>query len=365
MISTDIMTIEFDNSSKKTEKIIKRKKCRSFETYISKILKQVSIKNGITSNSKQQLNSALCIIARDISFTVARLTEIAKKKTMSDKEVSNAVKVLFSGDLAINSIREGLKSVSKFSSETSKGGSRQCKAGIIFPPSITEKFLRNFGYSKAMVTSAAPVFLAAVLEYLAAEILILASKSSVNNNRIRITIRDLQISISEDQELSNLFKKLNISFLGGGVIPYIHECLILKKPRKKKDNKDVDGIKKPHRFRPGTVALREIKKYQKMSNCLTFAKFPFERVVRGIVNKNNSSMKISKDVFIILQYYIEQYVVDILKDANMAAIHAGRVKLMLTDIEFICNLRGISTKGFTDPLIKQKNISENFIVIEI
>ena len=100
-----------------------------------------------------------------------------------------------------------------------------------------------------------------------------------------------------------------------------------------------------------------------MSNCLTFAKFPFERVVRGIVNKNNSSMKISKDVFIILQYYIEQYVVDILKDANMAAIHAGRVKLMLTDIEFICNLRGISTKGFTDPLIKQKKISDDVIFI--
>jgi histone H3/H4 len=332
----------------------KKKKSRFFETYISKVLKQVADKNGITSNSKQQLNSALCIVARTISLVVTRLTEIAKKKTMSDKEVANTVRVLFSGDLAENSIREGVKSVEKFSTEASKGSSRQGKAGIIFPPSIAEKFLRNFGYSKVMVTSTAPVFLAAVLEYLVAEILILASKSATNNKRIRITIRDLQLSVGEDQELSTLFDKLNISFLGGGVVPYIHSCLITKKPRKKKTKTvDAAGVKKPHRFRPGTVALREIKKFQKMSNCLTFAKFPFERFVRQAVNKNNAGMKISKDVFIILQYFIEQYVVGILKDANAAAIHAGRVKLMLTDIEFISSIRGLPFEGFSDKPVEK------------
>jgi hypothetical protein len=50
-------------------------------------------------------------------------------------------------------------------------------------------------------------------------------------------------------------------------------------------------------------------------------------------------MKISKDVFIVLQYYVEQFVVDFLRDANSAAIHSGRVKLMPADINFICNLR--------------------------
>ena len=224
----------------------KKKKSRFFETYISKVLKQVSEKSGITSNSKQQLNSALCIVAKTISSTVVRLTEIAKKKTLSDKEVSNAVKILFSGDLAENSIREGCKSVEKFNTGSSKGSSRQGKAGIIFPPSIAEKFLRNFGYSKVMVTSAAPVFLAAVLEYLVAEILLLASKSAVSNKRIRITIRDLEMSVREDHELSDLFDKLELSFLGGGVLPYIHPCLVSKKPRKKrKVTETVTGVKKP------------------------------------------------------------------------------------------------------------------------
>lgn len=359
-VSTNITKSEISETSTEAfDKltITKKKKSRLFETYISKVLKQVAGKNGITSNSKQQLNSAICFVARTISIMVVRLTEIAKKKTMSDKEVSNAVKILFSGDLATNSIREGEKSIKKFSVESSKGSSRQGKAGIIFPPSIAEKFLRNFGYSKVMVTNTAPVFLATVLEYLVAEILLLASKTAVNNKRIRITIRDLQLSVRGDKELSELFDKLNISFLGGGVIPYIHTCLASKKPRKKKKIDITPGVKKPHRFRPGTVALREIKKYQKMSNCLTFAKFPFERFVRSVVNKNNEGMKISKNVFIILQYYIEEYIVDILKDANYAAVHAGRVKMMLTDIEFICNLRGLSTVGFSDKTLKDKEVN--------
>ena len=321
----------------------RKKKSRLFETYISKVLKQVSEKSGITSNSKQQLNSALCIISKSISTMAIRLTEIAKKKTLSDKEVSNAVKVLFSGHLANNSISKGCKSVEKFNS-VSSNGSRQEKAGIIFPPSIAEKFLRNFGYSKVMVTSTAPVFLAAVIEYLVAEILLLASWYSVLNKRIRITIRDLEMSVRKNNELSDLFDKLEMSFLGGGVVPYIHPCLISKNPKKKrKANEEIPSVKRPHRFRPGTVAVREIKKFQNTSNCITFARFPFERFVRSIVNRNNNNMKISKNVFIILQYYIEQYIVSILKDANTAAIHAGRVKLMLSDVEFICNIRGIST----------------------
>ena len=345
------IVVETKSPEKCMKTVIKanKKKNRYFETYISKVLKQVSPNNGITSNSKQQLNSAICIIAKEISNLIMKLTEFAKKKTISDKEVTNAVKIIFSGDLSLNSIREGEKSIKTYNTELPRyGGSRQGKAGIIFPPSIAEKFLRNFGYSRMMVTSSAPIFLAAVLEYFAAEILILASKSAVDNNRIRITIRDLQLSVYNDVEMSSLFTKLNLSFLGGGVIPFIHSCLLTKKifKYKKKDNIINNDSKKPHRFRPGTVAIREIKKYQKMSDCLICSKFPFERLVRSICYNifGSNSMKISKDVFIILQYYIEQYIVSILKDSNAAAIHAGRVKLMLIDIEFVCNLKGIYIK---------------------
>jgi histone H3/H4 len=50
-------------------------------------------------------------------------------------------------------------------------------------------------------------------------------------------------------------------------------------------------------------------------------------------------MKISKDVFIVLQYYIEQYIISFLEDCNKATVHASRVKLMKADIIFVCSLK--------------------------
>jgi len=320
----------------------KKKKTRFFETYISKVLKQVSESNGITANSKQQLNSALCLISRLIASTVITLTEMAKKKTMSEKEVKNALLIVLPQQLAANAIIEGQKAVASFEKlDNVKGTSRQEKASILFSPAIAEKFLRNFGYSKVMVTSQAPVYMAGALEYLTSEILENASSSAKDNKRIRINIRDLEMGVRTDNELNAFFTSNNISFLGGGVTPFIHNSLLLKKNRNKKRCKKItpaqDGDKKKHRFRPGTVSLREIRRFQKMSNCLTFAKFPFEKLVRQVVKSqnNDSPMKISKEVFIVLQYFIEQQLASLLRNANFAAIHSGRVKLMPIDIDFV------------------------------
>ena len=329
------------DTSQKT--VTKKKKTRVFETYISKVLKQVSPNNGITSNSKQQLNSVLCIISRLIVNKIAYLTEIAKKRTISEKEVKNALLIVLPTQLAKNAVTEGLKAINTFENENNiKGISRQEKAGIIFPPAQLEKFLRNFSYSKFMVTSNAPVFLAGAIEYLTSEIIKNAANFANDNKRVRITIRDLEVGVRTDDEMNILFTSNRITFLGGGVIPYIHPSLLIKKNRKKLAKKvqvnDVD--KKKHRFRPGTVALREIRRFQKMSNCLTFAKFPFEKFVRNIVSihhkgEKDINMKISKDVFIVLQYFIEQQLIVLLQNANFAAIHAGRVKLMPIDIELV------------------------------
>ena len=338
--------------------IIKKKKTRFFETYISKVLKQVSDSNGITSNSKQQLNSALCLISRMIATTVITLTEMAKKKTMSEKEIKNAILIVLPAKLSANAIIEGQKAVLSFGNvDNVKGTSRQEKAGIIFSPAIAEKFLRNFGYSKVMVTSNAPIYLAGALEYITSEILANASKSANTNKRIRINIRDLEMGVRKDEELNTFFTNNRISFLGGGVTPFIHPSLLLKKNRvKKRVNKVAvkEGEKKKHRFRPGTVSLREIRRFQKMSNCLTFAKFPFEKLVRQIVSTHNiGSMKISKEVFIVLQYFVEQQVTSLLRNANFAAIHAGRVKLIPIDIDFV---RAISS-GICNPY--QKNLVQD------
>lgn len=346
--------------------VMKKKKTRFFETYISKVLKQVSSENGITANSKQQLNSALCHISRLVANKVITLTEIAKKKTMSDKEVINAIRIVFPVDLANNAIAHGQKAVDTYESvDNTKGVSRQEKAGILFPPAQTEKFLRNFGYSKVMVTNNAPVFLAGSIEYIANLILENAVKSAQTNKRVRITIRDLELGVRCNEEINNLFTQNNLTFLGGGVTPFIHQSLLLKKNRKKRATKRAtttnENDKKKHRFRPGTVSLREIRRFQKTSNCLTFAKHPFEKYVRDVINKHNenNSMKVSKEVFIILQYFVEQKIVDVLRNANFAAIHANRVKLLPIDINFVQSI----ISGVKNPYHDEKavdNIDEEF-----
>ena len=344
----------------------KKKKTHFYEIYISKVLKQVSENCGITFNAKQQLNSFLCFLSKYLSKVILELTIYGKKKTISDKEIINSISLTISGELLKNSIIEGERAVDNFKNNNKKG-TRQNKAGIIFPPSVVEKFLRNFGNSKIRVAASAPVFLSAVLEYVTYEILDIASMHCNDNKRMRITIRDLEIIVRSDIELDNLFNKINISFLGGGVIPFIHPILL----KKNKNNKTLKNTKNQHRFRPGTVAIRDIKKYQKLSSNLILAKSSFEKIVRNIFLQNSNTeniIKISKNVFIIIQYYIEQYIVKLLYNSNFLAIHSNRVKVLPIDIAFISYLHNntknpynssISSQNDTDILSIYNHINEN------
>lgn len=327
-----------EDNSKQNRNNIFKKKNHYFETFISKVLKQVSDNAGITSNAKQQLNSFLCTLAKHISRIAKELTIHGKKKTISDKEISNSIKIVLSGGLLDNSILEGEKSVNIFNNSGDKG-SRQNKAGIIFPPSITEKFLRNFGYSKIMITNSSSVYLSAVLEYLTYEILDLSLNYCKENKRSRITIRDIEVTIRNDEEFSKIFRKINYVFLGGGVIPFIHPSLLVKRK-----NKLTIKTNKKYKFRPGTIAIKDIRKFQKLSDILLFPKSSFEKFVRQLFNENNiannisDKIKISKEVFIVLQYYIEQFIIKILYNSNFLAIHSGRIKIISTDIAFVSYL---------------------------
>ena len=82
--------------------VTKKKKTRMFETYMLRIVKKISESNGITNNAKQQLNSIVSSLAKLISEKAIELTEISKKKTMSDKEVRNAIKIIFPNDFSKN-----------------------------------------------------------------------------------------------------------------------------------------------------------------------------------------------------------------------------------------------------------------------
>ncbi|RDX93374.1 hypothetical protein CR513_24384, partial [Mucuna pruriens] len=86
------------------------------------------------------------------------------------------------------------------------------------------------------------------------------------------------------------------------------------------------GVKKPHRFRPGTVALREIRKYQKSTELL-IRKLPFQRLVREIAQDFKTDLRFQSSAVSALQEAAEAYLVGLFEDTNLCAIHAKRKSL--------------------------------------
>ena len=101
------------------------------------------------------------------------------------------------------------------------------------------------------------------------------------------------------------------------------------------------GIKKPRRFRPGTVALREIRKFQKATDLL-IRKLPFQKVVRDIAIKYKSDLRFQTQAILALQEATEAYLVGLFEDTNILAIHAKRVTIMPKDIQLARRIRGES-----------------------
>ncbi|PPQ69653.1 hypothetical protein CVT25_014088 [Psilocybe cyanescens] len=101
------------------------------------------------------------------------------------------------------------------------------------------------------------------------------------------------------------------------------------------------GVKKPHRFRPGTVALREIRRYQKTTELL-IRKLPFQRLVREIAQEYKTDLRFQSSAIMALQETAEAYLVSLFEDTNLAAIHAKRVTIMPRDLNLARRLRGDS-----------------------
>ncbi|VDM52263.1 unnamed protein product [Angiostrongylus costaricensis] len=125
-----------------------------------------------------------------------------------------------------------------------------------------------------------------------------------------------------------------------------------KAPRKqlatkaaRKSAPSTGGVKKPHRYRPGTVALREIRRYQKSTELL-IRKLPFQRLVREIAQDFKTDLRFQSAAIGALQATniileaSEAYLVGLFEDTNLCAIHAKRVTIMPKDIQLARRIRG-------------------------
>ncbi|XP_029935995.1 H2A histone family member 1a like [Myripristis murdjan] len=119
--------------------------------------------------------------------------------------------------------------------------SRSARAGITFPVGRIHRLLRKGNYAERVGNGAA-VYLAAILEYLCAEILELAGNASRDNKKLRIAPRHILLAVRNDEELNKMLAGVTIS--EGGVLPNIQASLLPKKTKMSRDNstaKDVES----------------------------------------------------------------------------------------------------------------------------
>ena len=115
----------------------------------------------------------------------------------------------------------------------------------------------------------------------------------------------------------------------------------VKKTSKKSEGKRArdPAQGKKFRWRPGTVALRQIKQYQKTTDLL-MRKAPFQRLVRELATGHKEGLRWQASAVAALQEATEAYITGLLADGNLCALHAKRVTLMARDLQLARRLRG-------------------------
>jgi len=214
---------------KRTQRIKTTKKKPSFATYIYKVLKQVHPDTGISQKGMQILNDYVFDLLKRIGEEARTLCELFSKKTLSSREIQTAVRLCLPGELAKHAVSEGTKAVTKFYSSEHSGGGKTTKsfrAGLQFPVGRIRTYLKN-GKFADRIGKGAPVYLAAVVEYMAAEVLELAGNAARDNKKARIIPRHISLAVRNDEELNKLLR--NVYLPSAGVLPNVHAVLLPKK----------------------------------------------------------------------------------------------------------------------------------------
>lgn len=99
------------------------------------------------------------------------------------------------------------------------------------------------------------------------------------------------------------------------------------------------GVKKPHRYKPGTAALRDIRRYQKSTDLL-IRKLPFQRLVREVMQEYRTNLRIQGSALLALQEASEAYLVSLFENSQLCAIHAGRVGVQPKDMALARRIAG-------------------------
>ncbi|XP_061554040.1 uncharacterized protein LOC133413548 [Phycodurus eques] len=192
-----------------------------------------------------------------------------------------------------------------------KAKTRSSRAGLQFPVGRVHRLLRKGNYAQR-VGAGAPVYLAAVLEYLTAEILELAGNAARDNKKTRIIPRHLQLAVRNDEELNKLLGGVTIA--QGGVLPNIQAVLLPKKTEKAAKSKVKMKVKMSGRGKTGGKARAKAKTRSSRAGL----QFPVGRVHR-LLRKGNYAQRVGAGAPVYLAAVLEYLTAEILELAGNAA----------------------------------------------
>lgn len=121
----------------------------------------------------------------------------------------------------------------------------------------------------------------------------------------------------------------------GGVAPR----KVLASKASKKSAPALAGVKRPYRYKPGEVAMQEIRKFQKSTELL-MRKVPFQKLVREVAQAYKPDIRFQTKAILALQVAAEVHLARLFEDTNLCAIHAKRVTIMSKDMDLARRIRG-------------------------
>jgi len=198
---------------------------KSYSTYIYKVLKQVHPNAGITRKAMIILDNIAHDMIGRFGHEVATLLQ--NRSTLSAREVQTATRLLLPGELQKHAVSETIKALTAYNA--SKNGGKSQRARLVLPVARIGNELRALR-PKGRQSAQAAVALAAVIEYLIAEITELAGNAAKDSKKMRITPRHLSLAVHNDQELNKALG--DAVFSQGGSHGFIHELLLPAKKAK-------------------------------------------------------------------------------------------------------------------------------------
>ncbi|KNC49871.1 GTP-binding nuclear protein ran/tc4 [Thecamonas trahens ATCC 50062] len=336
----------------------------AWRTQIKKVLRQVHSCTSIGTSAAQLVQdivvSSLVDVVTATRQLMAKRDELIANSLETDErsaelpDVVAAIRLAVPGELAMHGTSEATRAVIKLKAAQPPATLRTAStaSGLVFSTLITRSGIaKRFGSSVLSLPDGSPAFsvealvaLTAFTEYITAEILELSGNAARDNRRARINERHVLLSISCDEELSNHFRSGIIA--RGGVLPHIHVRLLPvhggANNRDMEENRLVDAAlatagSSGSTYRPGTLALREIRSAQKHVP----GRGP--GVLRDVAG---ADMGISDEAYAALQHAAEAHVVELFHLANVVAIHRDSTLVEPKDLQLTKRIQTASRRHF-------------------